>query len=328
MRHNRATVGRLRIGLSGAGAMGSMHARVLGRLADRCELAGVFDVDPERSRALAAQCGVPAYAAFESLLSRVDAVVVAASTVAHAEQVLACVAAGRHVLVEKPAAPDLAATRALREAVGRPPVVVQVGHIEHFNPTVATLRRVLGGVPPVVVSGRRLGPPTSRGDGLDVITDLMLHDIHVLVSLGPGALVGADAVALGAGASDYAHATLRFEGGTVADLTASRITGTRLRVLEATTADAHVTADYVRGTVHIASWREAGELVEHAPVGTDEPLERELLAFVQAIRHGTPPEVGLDAAVRCMEVVDAIRRSAQVHVAGLEPPAAAAGWSA
>ena len=189
------------MGLSGAGAMGAMHARVLSRLAG-CELAGVFDVEPARSRALGARWGVPAVAAFESLIERSDAIVVAASTTAHAEQVLACVAAGRHVLVEKPAAPDLAGALALRDAVGRAPVVVQVGHIEHFNPSVAALRRVLGGEPPLVVSSRRLGPPTVRSDVLDVITDLMLHDIHVVAELGAGELAGASAVALGAGASD------------------------------------------------------------------------------------------------------------------------------
>jgi predicted dehydrogenase len=310
---------KLRVGLSGAGAMGAMHARVLSRL-DGCELAGVFDVDAERSRAVAARWGVPAMAAFESLLERCDAVVVATSTRAHVEQVLACVAAGRHVLVEKPAAPDLAGALALRDAVGRAPVVVQVGHVEHFNPTVAALRRVLGGEPPLAVSGRRLGPPAGRSDSLDVITDLMLHDIHVVVELGPGELAGASAVALGPGASDYAHAVLRFSGGTVADLTASRITGTRLRVLEATTAGAHVTADYVRRTVQIARWGADGAEVEHAPVSAEEPLERELLAFLTAIRRGTPPEVGLDAAVRCLRMVEAIRRSAEVV---LEPPAAA-----
>jgi predicted dehydrogenase len=312
------------VGLSGAGAMGAMHARVLSRLAG-CELAGVFDVDTARSRALGARWGVPAVAAFESLVERSDAVVVAASTAAHAEQVLACVAAGRHVLVEKPAAPDLAGALALRDAVGRAPVVVQVGHIEHFNPSVAALRRVLGGEPPLVVSSRRLGPPTVRSDVLDVITDLMLHDIHVVAELGAGELAGASAVALGAGASDYAHATLRFANGLVADLTASRITGTRLRVLEATTAEAHITADYVRGTVQIARWDGGAAVVEHAPVSAEEPLERELLAFLTAIRRGGPPEVGLDAAVRCLRVVEAIRRATEVV---LEPPAAAAGLSA
>jgi predicted dehydrogenase len=321
MRQNRPIPGRaakLRVGLSGAGAMGCMHARVLARIPDG-QLAGVFDIDAARSRALAAQHGVPAVAAFESLLERCDAVIVATSTAAHVEQVLACVASGRHVLVEKPAAPDLAGALALREAVGRAGVVVQAGHVEHFNPTVAALRRVLAGALPLALSSRRLGPPAGRSDALDVITDLMLHDIHVVVELGPGELASAAAVALGAGASDYAHAVLRFSGGLVADLTASRIAGTRLRVLEATTPEAHVTADYVRGTVQIARWRDGRAEVEHAPVSAEEPLERELLAFLRAIRRGTAPEVGLDAAVRCLRVVDALRRSAEVV---LDPPAA------
>ena len=102
----------------------------------------------------------------------------------------------------------------------------------------------------------------------------------------------------------------------VADLTASRIAHTRLRVLEATTADAHLTADYVRGTVQITRWDGGRAVIEHAPVSADEPLERELLAFLHAVRRGGPPEVDLDAAVRCMQVVDAIRRHTAVAGAG------------
>ena len=249
-----------------------------------------------------------------------DAVVVAASTAAHVEQVRACIEAGRHVLVEKPAAPDLRATVELRDAIARAGTasIVQVGHIEHFNPTVSALRRVLAGEVPLAVSGRRLGPPTRRGDGLDVVTDLMLHDVHVVVALGAGVLESASAIALG-DPMQYAHATMCFGSGMVADLTASRITRARLRVLEATTADALVTADYVRGTVQVARWSDAhgDTVVEHAPVSTDEPLERELLAFVRAIQRGTVPEVDLDAAVRCMRIVDAIRCGTQLHPPGV-----------
>jgi UDP-N-acetylglucosamine 3-dehydrogenase len=223
------------------------------------------------------------------------------------------------VLVEKPAAPDLAATVALRDALASAPVVVQVGHIEHFNPSVAAVRRLLAGEVPLVVSSRRLGPPSVRSDALDVVTDLMLHDIHVVGRLGAGSLADASAVALGEAPAHYAHATLRFAGGLVAALEVSRIAQTRLRSLEVSTAGVHITADYARRTVQLARWdeRSRSTVVEHVPVGADEPLERELRAFAQAIRAGTPPEVGLDAAVRCMEVVEAVRRSAERRAPGV-----------
>jgi UDP-N-acetylglucosamine 3-dehydrogenase len=308
----------VRIGLSGAGAMGAHHARVLSRL-EATELAAVYDVDAARADALAQGYGVPAVPSFAALLERCEAVVVAASTHAHVAQARAAAAAGRHVLVEKPAAPDLAATVALRDALARAPVVVQVGHIEHFNPSVAAVRRLLAGEVPLVVSSRRLGPPSVRSDALDVVTDLMLHDIHVVGRLGAGSLADASAVALGEAPTHYAHATLRFAGGLVAALEASRIAQTRLRSLEVSTADVHITADYARRAVQVARWDERSRrtVVEHVPVGADEPLERELRAFAQAIRAGTPPEVGLDAAVRCMEVVEAVRRSAERRAPGV-----------
>jgi predicted dehydrogenase len=307
---------RVRVGLSGAGSMGANHARVLSRMRAECELIGIYDVDAERASALAAEWGVPVLTSFASLIQRSDAVVVAASTGVHVEQVLSCVDAGRPVLVEKPVAPDLEATLALRDAVARTHgAIVQAGHIEHFNPCVAGLRRVLDGDVPLAVSARRLGPRALRDDVTDVVSDLMLHDIHVAVVLGAGTLTDASAVALGVpgGPTHHAHATLRFDTGMVADLTASRITPARVRFLEATTLDAHITADYVTGAVQVARWDapNRGNIITAVPVSTDEPLERELRAFLAAAGGVAPVEVSLDDAVACMQVVEAVRASAE-----------------
>ena len=314
----------MRIGLSGAGQMGAHHARVLASGAiPGCRLAGVFDPDLKRA-------GGSAVRSFDELLERSDAVVVASPTSVHPEQVRACVAAGRHVLVEKPAAPDLATAVALRDALAAGSVVVQVGHIEHFNPSVVRMRELLDGEPPLVVSARRLGPPTVRTDRLDVVSDLMLHDIHVALSLDPGALQGVAGVGLRRhdGPTDYAHAALLFDGGLVAQLTASRITQERIRVLEVTTASAHLTADYARQTVEFAFWGdERGRVVDQVAVTAEEPLVAELRAWVKAIRTGTPPEVGLDEAVHCMQVVDAVNAALDVRTGrfdGCLPSAAAA----
>lgn len=313
--------------------MGEHHARVLAsEQVPGCELAAVYDPDPVRAHALAAPAGVPVAGSFERLLGVCDAVVVAATTVVHPEQVLACVAAGRHVLVEKPAAHDLASTIALRDAVAavRDAPVVQVGHIEHFNPSVIRVRALLRDDPPLVVTTRRLGPPTVREDRLDVVSDLMLHDIHVALSLDPGPLQSADGIALcrPGGPPDYAHAALVFESGLVAQLTASRITHERIRVLEVTTARAHLTADYAKQTAEVAYWGEPrGRIVEPLMVPAEEPLVAELRSFVQAIRGRTPPEVSLDDAVRCMQVVATVNAALEVRTGRWDtgPAAAAAG---
>jgi predicted dehydrogenase len=313
--------------------MGEHHARVLASSqVPGCRLAAIFDPDARRAHALASPIGVPVAGSFERLLDVCDAVVVAAATSVHPEQVLACVAAGRHVLVEKPAAHDLASTVALRDAVAAAPAapLVQVGHIEHFNPSVIRIRALLRDDPPLVVSTRRLGPPTLRADRLDVVSDLMLHDIHVALSLEPGALQGVAGVGLrrNGGPIDYAHASLLFEGGLVCQLTASRITQERIRVLEVTTASAHLTADYANQTVEAAFWGDdAGRVVDRVAVASEEPLVAELRAWAHAIRTGTPPDVGLADAVRCLQVVDAIDAALDVRTGrfdGKLPPAAAA----
>jgi predicted dehydrogenase len=209
---------------------------------------------------------------------------------------------------------------------------VQVGHIEHFNPSVVRVRDLLGGEDPLVVTARRLGPPTVRTDRLDVVSDLMLHDIHVALSLDPGALQAAAGVALcrRGGPTDYAHAALVFGSGLVAQLTASRITQERIRVLEVTTASAHLTADYARQTVEVAFWGDKrGRVVDQVEVTAEEPLVAELRAFVHAIRTGAAPEVDLAAAVGCMQVVDTVNAALDVRTGrfdgGLPPAAAATG---
>src|SRR5581483_2009992 len=175
----------LRAGVVGAGSMGGNHARVYAALTGGCELAGVYDLDPERARAVARRWGGRAYATLEELLDAVDVVSIASPTSCHFEHVRDALARGVHVLVEKPAAATAGeALRLLelaRTAPGRP--VVQVGHIEEFNPAVAEARKLLADEELIGISAQRLSPFDGRIQDVDVVQDLMLHDVHVALSL-------------------------------------------------------------------------------------------------------------------------------------------------
>jgi virulence factor len=318
----------LRVGLAGAGRMGANHARVISSVASHCELAAVYDPDQGRAAELARHWGGRTVPTFAELLERCDAVVLASASTVHAEQVRACLAAGRHVLVEKPVAMDAATACELRDAAAAfPELVVQVGHIEHFNPSVREVRKLLTTETPFVVSARRLGPSSPRSEPIHVVSDLMLHDIHVIVSLDPGELVSVSSagVAFPGSAPDYAHATLVFDSGLIAHLSASRLTEEKIRELEVTTASAHITADYARRTVEVSrctnleqrtpasSGYRQESVVEKIFVPVEEPLVAEIRAFVDAARYGREPEVGLDVAARCMTIVETVQDSMLVQ---------------
>ncbi|HZO95740.1 MAG TPA: Gfo/Idh/MocA family oxidoreductase [Gaiellaceae bacterium] len=325
----------LRAGVVGAGSMGGNHARVYAALTGGCELAGVYDLDPERARAVARRWGGRAYATLEELLDAVDVVSIASPTSCHFEHVRDALARGVHVLVEKPAAATAGeALRLLelaRTAPGRP--VVQVGHIEEFNPAVAEARKLLADEELIGISAQRLSPFDGRIQDVDVVQDLMLHDVHVALSLvgaQPTAVRAAGRSVHGAG-TDYAAATLVFGDATVVSLSASRVTQEKVRTLSATTRRAYVTVDYLQRTIAASRWTnlsvDVGDgrayrqesVVERVFVPIEEPLVAEIAAFLGCVRTGTPPRVTLETAIGCLQVVDRIRheiaRDARVEAA-------------
>ncbi|HVQ30011.1 MAG TPA: Gfo/Idh/MocA family oxidoreductase, partial [Vicinamibacteria bacterium] len=209
-----------RVGVIGVGALGQHHARVYAAL-EGVRLAGVYDVDAARAGEVAERHGSRAYAHLRELLPEVDAVSVAVPTVDHLRVARAALDAGKDVLVEKPMATTLAEADemiALAEARG---AVLQVGHIERFNPAVEVLRRV---PKPRFVEVHRLGSFSPRSLDIDVVLDLMIHDLDLVLSLDGTEAVQVDAVGVPVLTPrvDIANARLRFASGLIANLTASR----------------------------------------------------------------------------------------------------------
>ena len=319
----RAVSPPLRAGVIGVGNMGAHHARVYASLGGLCELHGVHDIKAPASAAVAARLQTRAYERIEDLLDDVDVVSIASPSRFHVEHALRAIAAGVDVLIEKPLALSVAEARTLLEAAsGAPERIVAVGHVEHFNPAIRELRKLLAGQPVIAVDIHRLSPFDGRITDADVVQDLMLHDLHVVLSIARSPLRYVQSVARpvrSRGYDDYAVAHLVFEDGMIASVSASRVTEEKIRRLTATTTEAHVTADYLNRTIEACRWTrlqvDDGDgrsyrqesVVERIFVPQEEPLVAELRSFLHCVRDRSEPEVGLEMGIRCLEVVDQVR---------------------
>jgi predicted dehydrogenase len=291
----------------GTGAMGRNHVRILSSLPG-VELVGVHDPDPK-----AGELGVRVFERLDDLAGQIDAAVVAAPTMAHADIGCFLLQRGIHVLVEKPIASSLAEADRLLEAQGDR--VLAVGHVEFYNPAVQALVGI--GTPPRFVEVQRLGVFSPRSLDVDVVLDLMIHDLQILQALDPSPVVEVRATGINVLSPrvDICNARVELGSGCVANLTASRVSSERVRKLRAFLPSRYYSLDY--HAQEIRGYRlEDGDggrkiLPADLPVTRAEPLLRELEAFVAACRGEQAPLVTGEAGRRALEtalaVVEAIK---------------------
>ncbi|MGH7229643.1 MAG: Gfo/Idh/MocA family protein [Nitrospiraceae bacterium] len=312
---------KLRVGVIGVGHLGQHHARLYASLPGSM-LAGVMDIKPDRARLIGERHGVPVYPDPEALLKQVDAVSVAVPTSAHHAVVKTCLDAGVHVLVEKPIAVTTAEAQELVGLARKRGRVLQVGHVERFNPVVRAVRPSIG--KPGFIECHRLSPFGERGTDVDVVLDLMIHDLDMVLSFGPGPVeeVRAAGVPVLSSTIDIANARIAFGSGCVANLTASRVSMTRQRRLRLFQQDAYVSVDYhTRQGVICRRMVRPGEPpkieVEQVQGGDEEPLKLQLAAFLHSVAAGTPPAVsgedGAAALTLAHQVLDAIGTFVRRH---------------
>ena len=304
----------------GVGSMGRHHARVYSELPN-VNLVGVFDVNDDAAREVAEDHGTRALN-MEALLTAADVASVAVPTPFHAEIAGQCIDHGVDVLIEKPFVDDPETGRELLERADAAGVTIQVGHVERFNPAIRALSDIVADLDIIAVDTRRLGPPP-EGRQVDesAVLDLMIHDIDVVLSI-----LGEDpeeVTAHGAKGNQYATANLQFGDGTVASLTASRVTQQRVRKLTITAESCRVNVDYIDRSVEIhrhslpeyiedngdVRYRHES-IVERPTVETGEPLKNELSAFVGAATDGADPVVSGEDGLRVLEVAREIDRIA------------------
>jgi predicted dehydrogenase len=308
--------GKVRVAVVGTGEFGRNHARVY-REIQGAELVGVFDKNTERAQAAAAEFRTHAFAALEELAGRADAVSVAVPTAQHAEIGSRLIELGLDVLVEKPMAKNLAEADALLAVAKRHKRLLQVGHVERFNPAVLAVEPILNH--PLFFEVHRLGVFTPRSLDVDVIYDLMIHDLDILLALvnQPVTEVRAVGIPVLTDKVDIAHARLEFAGGAVANVTASRVSTERVRKVRFFQQHEYISLDYARRDALRVTAKKGGPQPEFAyeklPAPAVEPLRAELESFVDSVRKRTEPRVSGVAGRAALELAARVMASIQEH---------------
>jgi predicted dehydrogenase len=308
--------GKIRVAVVGTGEFGRNHARVY-REIHNAELVGVYDKDSARSQAAAAEFRTHAFAALDELAGRADAASVAVPTAEHATIGCRLMEMGLDVIVEKPMAKSLAEADALIAAARRHQRVLQVGHVERFNPAVLAVEPILNH--PLFFEVHRLGVFTPRSLDVDVIYDLMIHDLDILLALvkQPVTEVKAVGIPVLTDKVDIAHARLEFAGGAVANVTASRVSTERVRKVRFFQQHEYISLDYARRDALRVIAKKAGPQPEFGyeklPAPAVEPLHAELEAFVEAVRTRTEPRVNGAAGRAALELAARVMASIQEH---------------
>jgi predicted dehydrogenase len=307
--------GKVRVAVVGTGEFGRNHARVYREIHD-VEFVGVFDINCERAQSAASEFRTHAFAAIDELQGRADAVSVAVPTAGHAEIGCHLMEMGLDVLVEKPMAKTLAEADALLTAAHQYRRVLQVGHVERFNPAVLAVEPVLNH--PLFFEVHRLGVFTPRSLDVDVIYDLMIHDLDILLALvkQPVTEVKAVGIPVLTDKVDIAHARLEFAGGAVANVTASRVSTERVRKVRLFQQHEYISLDYARRDalrVAVKAGPQPEFAFEKLPAPSVEPLRAELESFIHSVRTRSEPRVSGAAGRAALELAARVMASIQEH---------------
>lgn len=300
----------LRAGVVGVGHLGAFHADKYASLPD-VELVAVVDVDRERAEQVAARCHTRAHTDHHRLFGHVDCVSLAVPAPLHFALAHEFLAHGVDVLVEKPLAETVGDGQRLVDTAERNGRILQVGHLERFNPAIRALAGII--TQPRFIECHRLAPFVERGTDVDVILDLMIHDLDVILSVVHADVQTVEAVGVPVltDHADIANARIRFTNGCIANITASRVALKRERKIRLFQADTYVSVDYGEKHVRICR-RHPGDggptiSVEENALGDSDALFDEIEHFVHAVRTRERPLVDGRTALRALEVAEAIR---------------------
>jgi predicted dehydrogenase len=292
---------KLRVGVVGVGHIGKNHARLYAEL-PQAEFAAIFDTDNAKAQELAREFGVVPAESLEDFAERVDAASIATPTESHFEVARHLLDRGKHLLVEKPIAENTAHASELAELALRRALVLQVGHVERFNPILSALEERL--TRPRFIEAHRLSPYPNRSTEIGVVLDLMIHDLEIILHLvrSPVQAIDAVGVAVLSRGEDIANARLRFEDGCVANITSSRISPERMRKIRVFQEDAYLSLDYQNQSGEIYRRSATGIVREEVEIEREEPLKRQLVSFLDCAATGRTPKVSGFQATAALEL--------------------------
>jgi len=301
-------VKKTRVGVVGVGHIGKNHARLYAEL-PTAQFTAIYDTDRAVAERIAGEFAVKAAASLEEFAEQVDAASVATPTSTHFEIGRELLAGGKHLLVEKPIADNTAHASELAELAASRGLVLQVGHVERFNPVLGALEKRLTN--PRFIEAHRLSPYPNRSTDIGVVLDLMIHDLEIILHLVHSAVQTIDAVGVPvlSRAEDIANARLRFENGCVANITSSRISPEQMRKIRVFQENAYLSLDYQNQSGEMYHRTAEGLTKEAVEIEREEPLKRQLASFIECAATGRAPKVsGFQAAAALELAVEITKR--------------------
>ena len=303
----------LRAAVIGAGRLGTLHARKYAAIPG-IKLAHIVDIDRDRAASVAAEVGATPLTDYRALAGAVDLATVASPGITHHEIASAMLASGIDVLLEKPMAATLAEAHQLAQLASSSGRILQIGHLERFNPAVVRLHSLVKN--PRFVECHRLAPFTERGTDVDVVLDLMVHDLDVIMSVAPSEVASLEAVgvAILTDRIDLANARIRFKSGLIANLVTSRVSARRERKIRFFQPDAYISVDYEARRIQLYRKSPPSPGSNFPTISADQidlaesdPLADEVNSFVEAVRSRTTPAVSAEDGLRVMELTERIK---------------------
>ena len=314
----------LKMGVIGVGNMGQHHVRVLSLLKD-IELIAIADANLARGLEIASRYQTHFYKDYREMLPNVDAVCIAVPTKLHHEVGVNCLQAGVHVLIEKPIAASIAEAESLVNLAAETGCILQVGHIERFNPAFKELSKVIQTEKILALEARRLSPYCDRANDVSVVLDLMIHDIDLLLELSASPVVkltASGSTSTNSQNLDYVTANFGFANGVIATLTASKVTHRKIRCLAAHCENSLIETDFLQNEILIHRHQQTNlpvqqkmlykqdGITEKVSTSNVEPIYAEIEHFVNCIRGGRRPSVGGEQALKALRLASSIEQMA------------------
>ena len=321
---------KVKCGVIGVGSLGQHHARIYATLPN-VEFMGIYESSDERAKEICAKYNCHRFASIAELGAACDAVSVVVPTDKHAEVAIPLLEQKCHLLIEKPITATLEEAERVLAAAKANDCIVQVGHIEHFNPVMSFMEKHIDR--PGYITAERLAPYTPRGTEVGVVLDLMIHDIGIVLALAKSPIRKIDSVGISvlSKTEDIANARIEFESGCVANLSASRMSLKKNREIRIFQDNAYLSLDFMNQKGHLVKKNDliaygvklkvglakAGDAssipVQEIPIEKDEPLKLELVHFTESVAASTQPKVGAVLAKTALEV--ALQITAQIKAA-------------
>ncbi len=301
---------KIKCGVVGVGYLGQHHARIYNELPD-CEFLGVYDIDKDRARKIEKKFKCENFTSLEKLGDSCDAVSVVVPTDSHCSVALALLQSDCHLLIEKPLCSGIDEAEKILTAAKRANTVVQVGHVEHFNPVMTFLENAVND--PKYITADRLAPFNKRGTEVGVVLDLMIHDISIILELvkSPVKKVDSIGVSVLSTSEDIANARITFENGCVANINTSRVSRKKVREIRVFQPNAYLSLDFMNQKGHLLRKEGLRLEKEKIPIAKGEPLMLELDDFINCVASYKEPKVGAILGKSALEI--AILITEQIH---------------